>query len=250
MSRIALVTGASKGIGAAVARALAADGHRVAVCARSVGPLEALASEIGGLAVPMDVTDPTSVSAGVAEVGRALGPVEILVPNAGVAESAPVHKTSDALWERALAVNLSGAFYVARACVPSMVERGWGRIVFVASNAGLTGYAYTAAYCASKHGVVGLARGMAVELARTGVTVNCVCPGFVETDMTAAAIARIQEATGRDEATARRSLESMSPQRRLMQTDEVVHLVRTLAAEEARGVNGQAWVVDGGQVLN
>lgn len=244
--RTALVTGASRGIGLAVARGLAEDGHRVVFAARSTDAIEAAAAECGGLAVRLDVTDQASIDAALA----AVGPVDILVNNAGISDSAPFARTPDEMWDRIIAVNLTGCFRVARACVGGMAERGWGRVVFIASNAGLTGYRYTAAYCASKHGVVGLARAMAAELAKTGVTVNSVCPGFVETDMARDAIDRIESTSRLDADAARRALEKLSPQDRLMQPDEVLHLVRSLVAEGARGINGQAVVLDGGQVLH
>ena len=248
--RTVLVTGASRGIGAAIARALAAEGHRVAVAARDVARLTEIANEIGGMAVPFDVTDGAACADAVGRVGAALGPVEVLVNNAGAASSAPFARTSDEDWQRMLDVNVTSGFRLARACVPGMVTGGFGRVVFIASNAGLTGYAYTAAYCAAKHAVVGRTRAMAVELARTGVTVNAVCPGFVDTEMAADAIARIERTTGRDAAAARAALEKLSPQRRLVQVDEVAHLVRALVADGARGINGQAIALDGGQVLH
>ena len=245
-----LVTGASRGIGEGIARSLAARGHRVAVAARSADRIEALALDTGGVPVVLDVTDGAAVDAAVASVAEALGPIDVLVNNAGVADSSPFAKTSDAIWDRTVAVNLTGPFRLARACVPAMVERGFGRIIFVASNAGLTGYRYTAAYCASKHGVIGLMRGMAAELAASGVTVNAICPGFVDTPMASEAVARIEAMTGRSAADSRRALEKLNPQKRLVEIDEVVHLVETLLPDRARGINGQTLVVDGGQVMH
>jgi len=246
MQRTALVTGASRGIGLAVARGLASDGHRVVFAARSVEAVSDIATACGGVAVALDVTDQASLDAALAQVG----PIDILVNNAGVSDSARFVDTTDEMWDRMIAVNLTGCFRVARACVGSMIERGWGRVVLIASPAGLTGLRYTAPYCASKHGVVGLARAMADELAATGVTVNSVCPGFVETDMARDAIDRIERTSRLDADGARRALEKFSPQGRLMQPDEVYFLVRTLVAEDAHGINGQAIVIDGGQVLH
>jgi len=248
--RVALVTGASRGIGEAIARGLAADGHRVAVAARSADALERVAREIGGLPVVMDVSDAASVDAGVATIRRSLGPVDILVANAGIAVSAPLVATTDAEWASMLDTNLTGCFRLTRACVPDMVDRRWGRVVFMASNAGLTGYRYTAAYCAAKHGVIGLMRTLALEVARDGVTANALCPGFVETDMTRASVERIAHKTGRGEDAAREALMSLSPQKRLIEPDELVAITRYLVSEGARGVNGQAIAVDGGQVLH
>lgn len=247
--RTILVTGASRGIGAAIAQGLAADGHRVAFAARSVEAIEQRAAACSGLAVPLDVTDPESVQAAVQAVEAALGPIEVLINNAGVALSMPFEKTDADLWQRTLDVNLTGSYRVAHAVVPGMVARGFGRLIFVASNAGLSGYAYTAAYCASKHGMIGLMRGLAAELARRGVTSNAICPGFVETDMAQQSIDRIVETTGRTPEQARAALERLSPQHRLMQVDEIVHAARSLIPHGARGINGQAIVIDGGQVM-
>jgi NAD(P)-dependent dehydrogenase (short-subunit alcohol dehydrogenase family) len=175
--------------------------------------------------------------------------VDVLVNNAGAAESAPLERTSDELWDRMMAVNAGGAFALCRALIPRMIAAGWGRVINVASNAGLTGYAYTAAYCASKHAVVGLTRAIAIEVARTPVTVNAVCPGWVDTRLLDDSVARIVEKTGRSAAEARRSLEAMSPQRRLVEPGEVAHVVASLCADEARSVHGQAIAIDGGQVM-
>lgn len=248
--RIALVTGASRGIGAAIARRLAADGLRVVCAARSAEAVKALAAEIDGLPLVLDVTDAAAVAEVGARVEAMAGPVDVLVNNAGVSASAPLARHGDDDWDHMLAVNLTGPFKLCRALVPGMVERGFGRVVFVASNAGLTGYPYTTGYCASKHGVVGLMRAMAAELARSGVTVNAVCPGFVETDMTAGAVDRIVRSTGRDAAAAREALARLNPQKRLIEPDEVAFAVASLVAHAARGINGQAIALDGGQVMH
>lgn len=247
--RTALVTGGGRGIGRAIALALAEAGHRVVVTGRTQRELDAVAEETGGLAVIVDLADRAAIARAVEEIGERAGHVDILINNAGVAESAPLGRSSDELWDRAFAINTTAVFLLSRAFVPAMVKAGWGRVVNVASNAGLTGYAYTAAYCASKHAVIGLTRAIALEVASAGVTVNAVCPGWVDTQMTAESIARIAQKTGRSEREARASLEAMSPQRRLMTVDEVAHAVLSLLPDAARGIHGQAIVVDGGQVL-
>jgi NAD(P)-dependent dehydrogenase (short-subunit alcohol dehydrogenase family) len=182
-------------------------------------------------------------------VREALGDVSILVQNAGIAESATLEATTDELWDRTMAVNATACFRMARALVPAMVKSGWGRVVNVASTAGLVGFAYTSAYVASKHALVGLTRALAAELARTGVTVNAVCPGFLDTEMTARTIENIVKKTGRTPEQARVELGAMSPQRRLIGTDEVAHVVAMLCADAAKGINGQAIPIDGGQVM-
>ncbi|MSP72754.1 MAG: SDR family oxidoreductase [Myxococcales bacterium] len=249
-NRVALVTGASRGIGEAVARALSADGYRVALCARSTHTLARLADELSALAVTMDVGDPQSIEAGVSLARSTLGPIDVLVANAGIARSAPIVKTLDEDWEATLNVNLTGCFRLSRACVPDMIASGWGRVIFVSSNAGLTGYKYTGAYCASKHGVIGLMRTLALEVAARGITANAICPGFVDTDMATAAATRISATTQRSEQEAKAALASMSPQNRLIQVDEIVAMTRLLVSDGGRGINGQALTIDGGQVLH
>jgi NAD(P)-dependent dehydrogenase (short-subunit alcohol dehydrogenase family) len=246
--RLALVTGGGRGIGAAVARALAKAGWRVVVTGRSEDQIRAVATEIGGEARRADLSNAADTAALVAEV-RALGDLGLLVNNAGIAESAPLEKVSDQDWGRMMTVNATAPFRLCRAFVPGMIERGWGRVVNIASNAGLTGYGYSTAYCASKHAVIGMTRAMAIDLARTGVTINAVCPGWVDTQMAAEAVARIAAKTGRDAETAKSSLVGMTPQRRMIQPEEVAHCVLMLVDDNARGIHGQTIVVDGGQVM-
>ena len=248
-ARVALVTGGSRGLGAAIARRLAKAGARVAVLGRDKHALASVAREMGALALEADVTDAGATERALARVREELGPIAVLVQNAGVAASAPYAATDDALWERTMAVNVTAPFRIARAVLPDMLERKWGRVVHVASNAGLTGYAYTAAYCASKHALVGLTRALAVEVARAGVTVNAVCPGFLDTEMTARTVANIADKTGRSTDQARRALEELSPQGRIFAVEEVAHVVAMLVSDEARGINGQAIAIDGAQTM-
>jgi NAD(P)-dependent dehydrogenase (short-subunit alcohol dehydrogenase family) len=243
----AVVTGASRGIGLAIARALRARGARVTLMARDARLLEAAAVELGGGTAwqVVDVTDADSVAAAFARAGA----VDILVNNAGQAASAPFGRTGPALWQRMLDVNLTGAYHCIQAALPGMLDAGWGRVVNVASTAGLTGYRYVAAYCAAKHGLVGLTRALALEVASKGVTVNAVCPGFTDTDIVADAVADIVRRTGRTAGQARAELASGNPQGRLVQPDEVAHAVAWLCMPGAAALNGQAVAVAGGEVM-
>lgn len=248
--RVALVTGASRGIGRCVALALAAAGHDVAVAARGAADAESVRAELETLgvraaAVTMDVVDAVSVGIAVGAVRDVLGDPAVLVNNAGVASASPFGRLEPAEWDRTLAVNATGPFLVTRACLPAMLDAAWGRVINVASTAALRGFAYTAHYTASKHALLGMTRALAIEVAARGVTVNCVCPGFVDTEMTAKSIENIARTTGRTAEQARKALEDQSPQRRLMTPGEVAAAVVYLASEEARGVNGQALELNG-----
>lgn len=242
---MAVVTGAGQGIGRAIALELAKAGHRVALAGRTLAPLEALAAEIaqsGGAvaAVVLDVTREDSVTKGFAEATRRLGPVEILINNAGSAKSAPFLKTDLGLWNEMLAVNLTGTFLCARAAAPAMLEKGWGRIVTIASVAAKHGAPYVSAYTASKHGALGLVRALAAELGSKGVTVNAICPGYVDTPLTQKNIRNIVEKTGMSEADARRRVESMNPGGRLIRPEEIAEKTLWLCSEQAASVNGEA----------
>jgi NAD(P)-dependent dehydrogenase (short-subunit alcohol dehydrogenase family) len=252
--RAALVTGGGRGIGRAVALDLAAQGAAVALAARTRAEVEAVAAEVtaaGGraAALTMDVADPESVRAGFVRAREAVGGLDVLVMAAGIAPTAPLARTTDAVWRQVLETNLSGSFYCLREALPEMTSRGWGRVVAVASIAGKTGYPYIAAYAASKHGLLGLTKCAALEVATSGVTVNAVCPGYVDTPMLDAGVARIVEKTGLSAEEARRRLADMSPQKRLFTAAEVSALVLFLCGEAAAGINGQALSVDGGTVV-
>ncbi len=249
--RGAVITGGGRGIGAAVARRLAGLGARVVVAARGTGEIEAVATSLrsGGTeawAVRCDVTDPADIDRLFGAARERLGSVDILVNNAGVVSAAPLRRVELAEWNRLLAVNATAPFLCTKAVLPGMVEAGWGRIVNVASVAGLRGARYIAAYAASKHALLGLTRCVAAEAARDGVTVNAVCPGYVDTPMTERSIANIVDKTGLDEEQALDALLGSTPQRRLIAPDEVAAAVAFLCGDEARGINGQAIVLDGG----
>jgi len=247
----ALVTGGSRGIGAAIARRLRADGCRVTVLSRTLssGQRLAAADPEDLHAVAADVADAAQLEQALARARGRFGPIQVLVNNAGQAESAAFLKMDEALWRRMLDVNLTGAMLCAQAALPDMLQAGWGRIVNIASTAGQTGYAYVSAYCAAKHGVIGLTRALARELAATGVTANAVCPGYADTDLVGESIARIVARTGRSESDARAELVKSNPQGRLVAPDEVADTVAWLCGRGAGAVTGQAISVSGGEVM-
>ncbi|WP_127597299.1 SDR family NAD(P)-dependent oxidoreductase [Nitratireductor alexandrii] len=247
-TRHALVTGGGSGVGKAIALALAEAGIEVTICGRRQQSLDTVAQSNPRIhGVSADVTDEASVRALYETAEAARGAFDIVVANAGMSGSAPAHKTTLGDWQRTLDVNLTGAFLTVRPALAGMLERRRGRIVFVASTAGLKGYAYVAPYVAAKHGVVGLMRALASETAKSGVTVNAVCPGFTETEMLDGSIARIVEKTGRSASEARAMLAATNPQGRLIEPDEVAATVLWLTGEDARSITGQAISVSGGE---
>lgn len=247
-TRHALVTGGGSGVGKAIALALAEAGIEVTICGRRQQSLDTVAQSNPRIhGVSADVTDEASVKALYETAEAARGAFDIVVANAGMSGSAPAHKTTLGDWQRTLDVNLTGAFLTVRPALAGMLERKRGRIVFVASTAGLKGYAYVAPYVAAKHGVVGLMRALACETAKSGVTVNAVCPGFTETEMLDGSIARIVEKTGRSASEARAMLAATNPQGRLIEPDEVAAAVLWLAGEDARSITGQTISVSGGE---
>lgn len=255
--RHAMVTGGGRGIGAAIARRLLVQGASVTLLGRDAATLAATADALAEAVVApamlgtvtADISQADSVAAAFAEASGRAGPIDLLINNAGQARSASFARTDLALWRSMLEVNLTGTFLCTQAALPGMLERGWGRIVNVASTAGLVGYGYVSAYCAAKHGVIGLTRSLALEVASSGVTVNAVCPGYTETDIVRDAVANIMSKTGRTETQARAELSKGNPQGRLVQPDEVADAVAWLCQPTASAITGQAIAVAGGEVM-
>lgn len=246
----AVVTGGGTGIGAAIARLLAAEGARLTLVGRRREKLEEVGSgDFDALVAPADVTDRGQVDAAFGIARDAQGPITILVNNAGIAESAPFAKVRAEDWRRTMAVNLDALLHCTQAALPDLLDAEAGRIVTIASVAGLKGYAYASHYVAAKHGAVGLTRALATEYARTGLTVNAVCPGYTETAMVQGAVANIRDKTGRSEEEARAALAKFNPQGRLVSPEEVAAAVLWLCLPESGSINGQAIAVAGGEVM-
>jgi 3-hydroxybutyrate dehydrogenase len=243
-NRHALVTGGSRGIGLAIGRRLREAGASVTIIGRDSAALDrAVRDGVADRGVVADVTDPAAVLSACRRSA-----IDLLIANAGAAESAPFGKSDPQLFRRMLDVNLMGVVHAAQAALGGMVQRGFGRIVAIASTAGIKGYPYVHAYCAAKHAVIGLVRSLAAETAATGVTVNAVCPGFTETDLVEESLARIVARTGRSRAEALAELVKHNPQGRLVEPGEVADAVLWLCGDAARSVTGQAIVVAGGEV--
>jgi NAD(P)-dependent dehydrogenase (short-subunit alcohol dehydrogenase family) len=246
--RHALVTGGGSGVGRAIALVLAKAGIDVTICGRRADALEAASKENGRIhGIAADVTDERSMLALYENAEAARGPFDIVVANAGAAESAPAHRVTLDDWKKTVEVNLTGAFLTVKPALSGMTKRKAGRIVFVASVAGLKGFAYVAPYVAAKHGVIGLMRALAAETAKSGVTVNAVCPGYVETDMLGRSVENIVEKTGRSAEEARAALAANNPQNRFIQPDEVADAVLWLCGEKAGSITGQAISISGGE---
>ncbi|HLJ25505.1 MAG TPA: SDR family NAD(P)-dependent oxidoreductase [Candidatus Angelobacter sp.] len=245
----AVVTGGARGIGASITRALVAHSARVTMLGRSAAPQNNLAGHPHLNYVQADVCAPETLKSAFDSACARFGPINILVNNAGQGRSAPFLKTDFTLWRSMMQVNLDGTFHCIHQVLPGMLDAGWGRIVNIASTAGLTGYGYVSAYCAAKHGVVGLTRSLALEVATKGVTVNSVCPGYTETEMLQQTISGIVAKTGRTADQARAELTVRNPQKRIIQPEEVANAVAWLCLPGSEGITGQSIAIAGGEVM-
>ena len=243
--RHALITGGGTGIGAAAAAHLHAAGAKITVTGRRLEPLQDMARRVSGYAVSCDVTHPDQIASAFDEARTVNGPIELLVVNAGIAESAPFHKMTRDSWDRIIATNLTAAFDCAQAAIQDLLASDSGRLVFVASVASLRGVPYAAHYAASKHGVLGLARSLAAEYAKTNLTVNAVCPGYVDTPMTDQSIARVSAITGRSEDESRGAITNMNASGRLVDPDGIATMILTLCLPQSRDISGAAVTIDG-----
>lgn len=244
--RHALITGGGTGIGAATAEHLGAEGARLSLLGRRLEPLRALAEGLGGTAIQCDVTDAGRIQTAFEKARKANGPIDLLIVNAGIAESAPFHRTSRESWDRIIATNLTAAFDCARLGIEDLLKSDNGRLVFIASVASLRGVPYAAPYAASKHGLLGLMRSLAAEYAKTGLTVNAVCPGYVDTPMTDQSIARMSKITGRSEDDSRSAITNMNASGRLVDPQAIGNVVAMLCVPLSRDINGSAITIDGG----
>jgi NAD(P)-dependent dehydrogenase (short-subunit alcohol dehydrogenase family) len=244
--RHALITGGGTGIGAAAAEYLNAAGAQLSLLGRRLEPLQAVAESHGGAAIQCDVTDPDRIRAAFDEARAANGPIDLLVVNAGIAESAPFHKMTRDAWNRIIATNLTAAFDCAREAVSDLLKSDNGRLVFVASVASLRGVPYAAHYAASKHGLLGLMRSLAAEYAKTNLTVNAVCPGYVDTPMTDQSVARVSQITGRSEGDARSAITNMNASGRLVDPQAIANIIAMLCLPLSRDINGATITIDGG----
>ena len=248
MSRHALVTGAGSGLGEAISRQLHAEGYRITLLGRRHEPLAALAAALGenSHAVTGDVTDRAGIASAFGAAKEHFGDIEILVSSAGMAPTAPFHRLDFTDWHRTMDVNVNGVFHCMQVALDAMLSSNWGRIINIASVASLRGFTYASGYCASKHAVLGLTRAVALEVATQGVTVNAICPGYVDTDIVRSAIAEIVSKTGRTEEDAMQHFTESNPQRRLVKASEVANAVSWLCSDGAASVTGQAVAIDGG----
>lgn len=243
-----VVTGGGTGVGAEIARQLSNAGAKVTIIGRRLAPLEDVAEQTGALPMTCDVTDQVALNAALTEAAAANGPVSVAVANAGAADSMPFHKMSAAHFNDAVAVNLTGVFHLWQAALPSMRQAQWGRLIAIASTAGLKGYPYVASYCAAKHGVVGLTRAVAQELGKSGITANAVCPGFIDTPLLQRSVDKITAQTGMSDEAAKKSLLAANPQQRFITIEEVAASVTYLCSDAAASINGHTLTLSGGEI--